>query len=461
MNPHTLGRFEIRHELGRGGMAIVYLGYDPRIEREVAIKVLPRQFSFDPQFEIRFQREVRAIAKLEHGAIVPVYDFGEVDDQPFIVMRYMSGGSLAARLRAGHLSLPEVARILTRIAPALDRAHAQGIIHRDLKPGNILFDQEGEAYLSDFGIAKLADATAAYTGSALIGTPAYMSPEQARGEANIDGRSDVYSLGVILFETLAGRPPYAADTPMGIAMRHLTDPIPRIRTLNPRLPKQVERMFRQALAKSPGDRFQSAAELAEALAGIKPQIPHSAVRWAPAVLSNTLAGRPESVSPTVQPPGTGETAGRDPVPTVVDRPTVLGGRLRRVPRTALLASGVLGLLIVGAAFAAGVDGGGSPTPTPTATATQSPTQAPAIIPTLAPSNTPSLTPTPTVTASPTPSRVTPLPTETERPAPLATPPPTPAPTLPPTVTPAPPATSTEVPPPTLECTPPEILCEQF
>ena len=142
MNPQTLGRYEIRHELGRGGMAIVYLGYDPRIEREVAIKVLPRQFSFDPQFEARFQREVRAIASLEHGAIVPVYDFGEVDDQPFIVMRYMSGGSLAARLRPAPLPLPEAARILARIAPALDRAHAQGIIHRDLKPGNILFDQE-------------------------------------------------------------------------------------------------------------------------------------------------------------------------------------------------------------------------------------------------------------------------------------------------------------------------------
>ncbi len=251
MIPEKLGRYQIRRELGRGGMAIVYLGYDPRIEREVAIKVLPRQFSVDPQFEVRFQREVRAIAKLEHGAIVAVYDFGEMEDQPFIVMRYMSGGSLAGRLTGGKLLLPEAARILARIAPALDRAHEQGIVHRDLKPANILFDQDGEAYLSDFGIAKLADTTAAYTGSALIGTPAYMSPEQARGEPNLDGRSDVYSLGVILFETLAGRLPYAADTPMGIAMRHITDPVPRIRKLNPRLPKHVERVIRRAMAKSP------------------------------------------------------------------------------------------------------------------------------------------------------------------------------------------------------------------
>jgi serine/threonine-protein kinase len=290
MNLQTLGRYEIRHELGRGGMAIVYLGYDPRIEREVAIKVLPRQFSFDPQFEARFEQEVRAIAKLEHGAIVPVYDFGEVDDQPFIVMRYMSGGSLAARLRLGHLPLPEAARILTRIAPALDRAHAQGIIHRDLKPGNILFDQEGEAYLSDFGIAKLADSTAAYTGSALIGTPAYMSPEQARGEAKVDGRSDVYSLGVILFETLAGRPPYAADTPMGIAMRHVTDPIPRIRRLNPGLPKDLERVIRRALAKAPRNRFQTAAELASALTPIEAGTSPVGAKWTPPIQSETLVG---------------------------------------------------------------------------------------------------------------------------------------------------------------------------
>jgi len=225
MNPQTLGRYEIRHELGRGGMAIVYLGYDPQIEREVAIKVLPRQFSFDPQFEARFQREVRAIAKLEHGAIVPVYDFGEVDDQPFIVMRYMSGGSLAARLRGGHLELPEAARILARIAPALDRAHAQAIIHRDLKPGNILFDREGEAYLSDFGIA----------------------------------------------------------------MRHVTDPIPRIRQLNPRLPKQVERVIQRAMAKSPRDRYQSAAELAGALSENQAWMGPAGAKWPPPIQSDTLA----------------------------------------------------------------------------------------------------------------------------------------------------------------------------
>ncbi|MGH2619611.1 MAG: serine/threonine-protein kinase, partial [Anaerolineales bacterium] len=311
MNPKTLGRYEIRHELGRGGMAIVYLGYDPRIEREVAIKVLPRQFSFDPQFEARFQREVRAIASLEHGAIVPVYDFGEVDDQPFIVMRYMSGGSLAGRLTSGKLLLPEAARILARIAPALDRAHEQGIIHRDLKPGNILFDQEGEAYLSDFGIAKLADTTAAYTGSALIGTPAYMSPEQARGEGNVDGRSDVYSLGVILFETLAGRPPYAADTPMGIAMRHVTDPIPRIRQLNPGLPKQIERVIRRAMAKSPQDRYQSAAELAGALTKDEAWMSPVAAKWTPPIQSDTLAGQVVSAGVSGAPPGSAVAAGRE------------------------------------------------------------------------------------------------------------------------------------------------------
>ncbi|MBI5715884.1 MAG: serine/threonine protein kinase, partial [Chloroflexi bacterium] len=151
-----IGRYEVKSELGRGGMATVYHAYDPRFKRDVAIKVLPREFLHDPSFRARFEREAQTIAALEHAAIVPVYDFGEQSGVPYFVMRLMPGGSLADHLKQkGSLTLPEVSRIFNRLAPALDHAHAKGVIHRDLKPGNILFDQNNDSYLSDFGIAKL------------------------------------------------------------------------------------------------------------------------------------------------------------------------------------------------------------------------------------------------------------------------------------------------------------------
>ncbi len=211
MEPKKFGRYEIKGEIGRGGMATVYHAYDPRFEREVALKVLPREMLHDLQFRTRFEREAKTIAMLEHPAIVPVYDFGEEDGQPYFVMRYMTGGSLSDRMKKGPMTVQEAAHLMTHIAPALDDAHAKGIIHRDLKPGNILFDQFNEPYISDFGIAKLSASQANVTGSAIIGTPAYMSPEQAQGEG-IDGRSDIYALGVILFET--------ADRAAALPRRH-------------------------------------------------------------------------------------------------------------------------------------------------------------------------------------------------------------------------------------------------
>ena len=192
MPTKRIGRYEIKSEIGRGGMGTVYLAHDPRFRRNVAVKVLPRQYTHDPKFRARFEREAQTIAALEHPAIVPVHDFGEDDGQPFLVMRYMPGGSLAEKLTKGALSLKQTATILDRIGSALDRAHSKGIIHRDLKPGNILFDGYGEAYLADFGIAKMAEATAALTGNSLIGTPAYLSPEQVTGH-EIEGRADIYA----------------------------------------------------------------------------------------------------------------------------------------------------------------------------------------------------------------------------------------------------------------------------
>lgn len=257
-----IGRYEIRLELGRGGMSTVYHAYDPRFKRDVAIKVLPREFLHDPLFRTRFEREAETIAALEHPAIVPVYDFGEDDGQLYLVMRYMAGGSLADRLEKGPYQLPEIVMVLTRLAPALDKAHAMGVVHRDLKPGNILFDEDNNSFLTDFGIAKLAETSVGLTGTgSMVGTPAYMSPEQARGDATTDGRSDIYAVGVILFEMLTGELPFQADTPMGVAVKHITDPVPRVLQLNPDLPPRCEAVIIRAMSKDVEGRFQTTSEM--------------------------------------------------------------------------------------------------------------------------------------------------------------------------------------------------------
>lgn len=264
MNPNMFGRYTIIEELGRGGMAIVYRAHDPRFERDVAIKVLPAVVHLDPTFRQRFEREARTIARLEHSAIVPVHDFGEHEDQPYLVMRYMSGGSLVDRLASGPLTLEDTSRIVNRIALALDAAHAHAIIHRDVKPGNILFDDYGDAFLSDFGIVRLTEATAQLTGSSLIGTPAYMAPEMTH-EGGLTGLIDVYALGVMLFEMLAGVQPYKADTPYGTALAHATNPIPFIRDVRSDLPIEIQYVIERGLAKEPNKRYQSAGELADGL----------------------------------------------------------------------------------------------------------------------------------------------------------------------------------------------------
>jgi serine/threonine protein kinase len=257
------GRYEIRNELGSGGMASVYRAYDPRFEREVALKILQLGLFGQNQLLERFEHQLSKIAKLESSAIVPVYDIGLVKDELFFVMRYMSGGSLAQRIGSSTLSLDEIARIVQSVGAALDEAHAHGLLHGDLKPGNILFDQRNNAYVSDFGVARIAHTPAGSPGSGIIGTPAYMSPEQARGQ-EVDRRSDLYSLGVILFEMLTGRKPFEAETPMSVALKHINEPAPNILEINPRLPARIQFVVEKALAKDRDERFQSGMELAEA-----------------------------------------------------------------------------------------------------------------------------------------------------------------------------------------------------
>jgi len=268
MKPFKIGHYQATAVIGRGGMATVYRAFDSRFDREVAIKVLPREFLHDPSFRARFQREAKIIGSLEHGAIVPVHDFGEDDGQPYLVMRLMTGGSLEQKILAGPLSLAEAARIISGIAPALDEAHAKGVVHRDLKPANILFDQHDEPFLADFGIARQTHSVTLTGPAVTVGTPAYMSPEQGRGDPGVDGQSDIYSLGAILFEMLSGRVPYEGETPTGQIIRHITDPVPNILELCRDLPSDCQVVIDRAMAKKKEDRFTTVAEMAQTLTAI-------------------------------------------------------------------------------------------------------------------------------------------------------------------------------------------------
>ena len=255
-----IGRYQIRNELGRGGMAIVYRAHDPRFEREVAIKLLPRQFTHDPEFLGRFQAEAKIIAALEDSAIVPVYDFGEHEDAPYLVMRFMAGGSLQDRMKDRPLPIAEISTIYDRLASALDKAHRRGIIHRDLKPDNVFFDEDNLAFLGDFGIARMAEATQTMT---IIGTPAYMSPEQAQGNQKLDWRCDIYALGVMLYQLLTGKQPYKAESPTGQLLMHVLQPVPDVLAANPELPPEAQNIINKAMAKERAFRYPSAAALAE------------------------------------------------------------------------------------------------------------------------------------------------------------------------------------------------------
>jgi len=262
--PEKIGRYIVQSELGRGGMATVYRAVDPSVGREVAIKVLPREMMHDPQFRSRFEREIKMVAALEHPSIVPIYDVGDEDGQPYFVMRYMTGGSLSDGIEKGKFSVQDTARIVEKIAKGLAYSHRKGIIHRDLKPDNILFDDNGDPFISDFGVAKLTESSGGLTGSGVIGTPAYMSPEQAQGN-EIDGRSDVYGLGVIVYQMLSGQQPYSADTPMGVVVKHITEPVPEILNLIPSLPHEVDQIIKISMAKNKENRYATTIDLAKAL----------------------------------------------------------------------------------------------------------------------------------------------------------------------------------------------------
>lgn len=252
--------FRVEGVAGRGGMGVVYLAEQDSPRRRVALKILHRARS-DPQSLEALRREAELAAGLEHPAIVPLYDYGLFEGTPYLVMRYMPGGTVADRLAAGPVPLDRAVEWIGRISEALAFAHEKGIVHRDVKPSNFLLDDSGNAYLTDFGIAGALEGEG---GTETTGSAPYMAPEQARGQTS-DYRADLYSLAVSLFELLTGEPPYTAETALGIRARHMHDPIPSVRTRNTAIPAAVDELIRWSMAKEPGQRPRSAEEFARFL----------------------------------------------------------------------------------------------------------------------------------------------------------------------------------------------------
>lgn len=431
---NKIGRYEIKRELGRGGMAGVYEAHDPRFERTVAVKVLPRELMVDAMFRARFEREAKVIASLEHPGIVPVYDYGEEDGQPYLVMQYMAGGSLAERLVLGRLPLAETADLIGRIAPAVDYANGRGISHRDLKPANIVFDRGGEPRVADFGIARISESKTALT-QGVIGTPAYMSPEQWEGIA-LDGRSDVYSLGVMAFEMLTGQTPYVAETMTGFMKAHLMNDIPDARDRVPQLPVAVQHALARALAKDRAQRYETASEFARDLTAAaqgRPLHPATVVVAARASATrspDSVAQIPNATQVMPTPMGAGPAVVgpvSSPGRSAADSDSIAPPAAPKKAIPPMLLVGILASVTVLVALVALVavlsgSGSASPNPVPTVTGPKplTPTGTPVVPIGAASSVPPSATSAPTAASAPSATLVraaTPIPPATATPGP--------------------------------------------
>jgi serine/threonine-protein kinase len=287
------GRYRVEEELGRGGMAKVYRGNDTVLSRPVAVKILAPQFADDPSFVDRFRREAQAAARLNHPNLVSVYDTGSDDGVHFIVMEYVEGKTLADYLTGGGRIMPQRAiEIAEAVSQALTAAHAQGVIHRDIKPGNIMITPSGDVKVADFGIARMiASAETIAQTAAVLGTAAYLSPEQAQGQP-VDQRSDLYSLGCVLYEMVAGRPPFTGDSPVAVASKQvLEQPVPPSR-LNPDVSPQLDAVIMRTLAKNPANRYESAEEFRRDLERARRGDPVEATPLLPESAATQVISRP-------------------------------------------------------------------------------------------------------------------------------------------------------------------------
>src|SRR5258708_29830483 len=261
----TLGKHHIKERLGRGGMADVFRSEQTGMDRIVAIKIMHGHLATDESFITRFKREAHTVGNLRHPNIVQVIDFDIQDDEYYMVMEFIQGDTLKTLLQSrGALPVTEALDITIKLADALAYAHAEGMIHRDIKPANILFSKNNTPILTDFGIARIMDASGLTMSGAFVGTPSYVSPEAGRGE-QVDERADIYSLGIVLYEMLTGTVPYDADTPYAVIMKHINDPLPMPRQFGASLPAFVEKVVLKALAKNREDRYQVPAEFRSAI----------------------------------------------------------------------------------------------------------------------------------------------------------------------------------------------------
>ncbi|MBX3063403.1 MAG: serine/threonine-protein kinase [Anaerolineae bacterium] len=436
-----LGQYVITSRLGKGGMAIVYRAHQKNVERDVAIKVIESDLAQRPEFVARFEREARTIAALSHPHILKVFDYGRKDDLLYLVMELITGGSLADEIGKGRIPLDRATRLLEQIASALDYAHtAAGLVHRDLKPQNVLLDSQGNAILTDFGIAKMLreEGTQLTQTGMVMGTPSYMSPEQWQG-STVDARSDLYALGIIAFEMLTGSLPFNATTPPAMMYQHLNEPPRPVTQLRPDLPQRLETVINKALEKNPRDRFASAGEFAAAFkqASLDPtpigiHAPHQ-VPDEPTMPVSTPAGISQAHKASTRPS---------------EQP-------RRSPSLITLAAGAVGLIVIAVIAVAllsnrdGSDGSqnigqtsASETPltdlliAPTTAVALLPTETATIgatetsLPTVTPSETATATTTETSTATPTETlTLTPSETPTATTTPTETHTPTPTPNL--------------------------------
>jgi hypothetical protein len=484
----NLGKYRVVARLGRGGMAEVYKAYQPGLNRYVAIKVLHGHLADDEDFIGRFEREATAVAHLRHPHIVQVYDFDMEGGLYYMVMEFVEGPTLKAELKERSVkgqifTLAETARIITALASAIDYAHARGMVHRDLKPANVMFTSEGQVVLTDFGIARIVGATRYTLTGAISGTPAYMSPEQGQGQRG-DERSDIYSLGVVLYEMVTGRVPFDADTPFAIIMKHINDPLPLPTTVNPDIPAEVERVILKAMSKNPDDRYQTAGGMVKAL---REAVGVTADQTIAAMPIATIAPTPRVREVAVE-PGLERTP--TPLPAQVTKAPATSTATQTVATTTIAGLPILpfalgvGAILVVCLIALAVIGTrvftttelkqGAINATQTALAEvlaaqgrETPTPLPTVTPIPTNTHTPATTPTPIVvtatplpvtdTATPVPVTDTPMPvpaTDTATPVP-ATDTPTPA---PPTFTPTPAVVATPTPmPPTATPVPPAPL----
>ncbi len=343
MQGRKLGGFELRERLGKGGMGEVYKAFDPGLERFVAVKILPDALAHDDKLKVRFLGEARTLAKLNHPNLVHIYAIGDEKETSYFVMEYINGWTITKLLeRWKKLPLQRAFAVIGEIMAALDSVHKAGLVHRDIKPANIMVEKGGRVVLMDFGLAKLIDEGGAIqltTAGMIIGTPQYVSPEQARGE-RVDHRSDIYSLGCVLYQLLTGKPPYEAKSAMGVLTKHAHDPVPQIRAELPDIEPEVEKVVTRCLQKAVAERYQDLSEMAADMAQV--------------YRSKSIMGLiPESVRQSLRSSAPLSGASKVPVvelPSAVDDPTtpITILKPKRWKRGILVSTVILILLLVAA-----------------------------------------------------------------------------------------------------------------